>query len=221
MKIENITKRYKNKKVLNGVDFNIEPGECIAILGSNGSGKSTLLSILAGVNEADSGAFMLENVNLLENKKLRNKKVAYVPQGNPLYEELTARDNLSLWYDKKSMAKELAEGGVLNLLGINEFLNVRVKKMSGGMKKRLSIGCAMSGNPSLILLDEPSAALDIACKYQIYSYLKSYLNNGGSIIWVTHDVQDLDICTRCMLLKDGVIRPYGFNGDITKLVKDM
>ena len=109
MKIEivNIEKRYRKKQVLRDISFTAEGGNCIGILGANGSGKSTLLSILAGVLKGDSGAFLFDGEDLFKNPARRAQLVGYVPQGTPLIEELTAKDNLSLWYDAKTMEKEL------------------------------------------------------------------------------------------------------------------
>lgn len=220
MQIEHIKKQYNKKIVLKDVSFQIGEGECVGILGGNGCGKSTLLSILAGVNKPDDGSFIHNGTNLLRDRKVRSRFVGYVPQGNPLYDELTAKDNLKLWYSSAAMKKELAEGGVLNLLGINEFLKTRVSRMSGGMKKRLSIGCAVAGKPGLLLLDEPSAALDLVCKQQIYSYLRAYMQTGGSVVIVTHDVQDLSLCDRYLLLKDGIVTPYNMQS-VEQLTKDL
>ncbi len=90
-------------------------------------------------------------------------------------EELSAWDNLRLWYSRDALKREL-ESGVLKMLGIDTFLKVPVRKMSMGMKKRLSIGCAVYGNPDILLLDEPTAALDIVCKESIYAYIDDSLS---------------------------------------------
>ena len=222
MKIElvDIHKKFGKKTVLSGVNFSASSGECIGILGANGSGKSTLLSLLAGVLKADKGAFLCDGTDLFKSPELRSRAVGYVPQGTPLIEELTAYDNLFLWYDRATLKKEL-NGGMLEMLGINEFLKVRVSKMSGGMKKRLSIGCAIAGHPPVFLLDEPMSALDIACKQKIKDYLESYKKAGGILILVTHDVLELSICDRFFILKDGKLNDFEFSGDTDELVKSI
>ena len=166
LEIRQIAKSFRKKQVLKDISLTAEPGTCIGILGANGCGKSTLLSILAGVQSADGGSFLWDGRDLLRDGKTRAAQVGYVPQGTPLIEELNARDNLLLWYDRASMKEQLRDG-VLHLLGIEAFLNVPVSKMSGGMKKRLSIGCAMAKQPPILLLDEPTAALDLSCKQEI------------------------------------------------------
>lgn len=216
MKIEGIKKSYGKKQVLKNISFEANPGECIGILGINGCGKSTLLGILAGVVKSDGGRFLADGENLMAKKELRAQKVGYVPQSTPLIEELTAKDNLRLWYSKADMQKQL-QGGVLSALGIDGFLKTPVHKMSGGMKKRLSIGVGVANNPEILLLDEPGAALDIVCKETVARYLMNFKSGGGIIVIATHDAGDLDLCDRLYVLKDGNLTPYEFDDDVGKL----
>lgn len=217
IRVEGIRKKYRKKTVLERIDFTGASGQCIGIAGANGCGKSTLFSILAGVNKADSGAFLCDGVNLLADMKKRAEIVGYVPQGTPLIEELNAYDNLLLWYEKERLAEEL-EKGFLCVLEIGEFLKVPVGKMSGGMKKRLSIGCAVAHNPKILLLDEPSAALDLVCKESISNYLNEYKKQGGIILLASHDLQELKDCDCVYVMKNGVLSPCKVNGDIHDLV---
>lgn len=217
MEIKEIKKRYQKNIVLRDISLTVTEGSCVGILGGNGSGKSTLLSVLAGIQRADEGNFWWQGEDLLVRSDLRIKLVGYVPQGNPLLEELSAWDNLRMWYEKPVLEKELNEG-VLAMLGIPDFLKTPVYKMSGGMKKRLSIGCAVSGQPRVLLLDEPTAALDLICKERIYSYLKEFKAQGGRILLATHDVQELELCDRWYILKDGTLTPYEYDGNVHHLV---
>lgn len=217
IEIKQIQKKYKKKAVLTDINLDVQEGSCVGILGGNGSGKSTLLSILAGVQKADNGSFLWGGADLFKNEKIREEILGYVPQGNPLMEELTAWDNLRLWYEKDELKKEL-DGGVLDMLGIPDFLKVPVRKMSGGMKKRLSIGCSVANHPKLLLLDEPSAALDLICKERIGNYLKDFKAQGGSIILATHDVQEIELCDIWYILKNGMLEPYLYDGNVHHLV---
>ena len=187
IEIENLTSAYGRKNVLQGVSFEAERGDCIGIVGPNGCGKSTLLSILAGVLKPSSGTIRYYGKNALENQVVFRKMTGYVPQENPLMPELSVYDNLRLWYpDKKELAKELEEG-FLRILGISEFLKMPVSKLSGGMKKRVSIGIALAGMPPVLILDEPSAALDLVCKEDIRHYLQIYLERKGTVVITTHE----------------------------------
>ncbi|SDB56576.1 ABC-2 type transport system ATP-binding protein [Pseudobutyrivibrio sp. YE44] len=217
IQIKNIKKSYGKKQVLKNLTLEAEAGQIIGILGENGSGKSTLLSILAGLQRPDSGYFTIDGKDLLKNSKLRNELVAYVPQENPLIQELTAQDNLRMWYDKETLKKEL-DKGVLRMLGINQFLNTPVRYMSGGMKKRLTIACAMNSNPKLMLLDEPTAAVDLVCREDIYNYFEQFRSHGGTLIISTHEVQEIELCDQCYILKDGSLKEYKYDGDIPHLI---
>lgn len=220
IEIKHLAKNFKSKQVLRDICLKAEGGTCIGILGANGSGKSTFLSILAGIQSCDAGSFLCGGTDLLKNTKKRAELVGYVPQGTPLIEELSARDNLRLWYDKKAMEQEL-DDGVLELLGIGDFLNVTVSKMSGGMKKRLSIGCAMAKKPPILLLDEPTAALDLSCKQSIAAYLRHYKQSGGLLLLTTHDVLELELCDAWYIIRDGVLVPFTYDGDLQKLVESL
>ena len=215
--IENVTKSYKNKHVLKGVSLNLESGDMVGVLGENGSGKSTLLSILAGVQKADEGRFFVDDHNLFKEKKLRNEIVAFVPQDTPLIDELNAWDNLRMWYSADRLKKEL-DSGFLAMLGIDAFIKTPVNQMSGGMKKRLSIGCAINSNPKVLLLDEPTAALDLICKERIYTYFENFRKQGGILMLATHEVQEIELCTSCYILKEGHMQQYAYDGDIPHLI---
>lgn len=218
IEIRQVQKQYRKKEVLHGASFEAQAGMCVGILGSNGSGKSTLLAILAGVQRPDQGEFLCDGEDLFRKPRLLSKLTGYVPQGTPLLEELTAWDNLRLWYDRRALERELA-GGVLASLGIPEFLKTRVDKMSGGMKKRLSIGCAVAHSPKILLLDEPSAALDLVCKERIAAYFRRYKEEGGILILATHDAQELALCDRWYILKDGMLAAYEYDGDVRRLAE--
>jgi len=220
IEIKEIAKKFGPKQVLKGAELTADAGMCIGILGGNGSGKSTLLSILAGIQPADSGEFLYDGTDLFRHPKERSRLVGYVPQGTPLIEELTAYDNLLLWYSKKTLKKELSEG-LLSILGIEDFLKTPVSKMSGGMKKRLSIGCAMAGKPPILLLDEPMAALDLSCKQKISDYIKTHKSSGGIVLMATHDILELELCDRWYIMKDGKLSPFTYTGDVNALIKSL
>jgi ABC-type multidrug transport system ATPase subunit len=198
-KIENISKSYGKKRILNNISFSVNPGECIGLLGVNGSGKSTLLNILASGIKADNGSYSFDQPH---------KKVSFLPQENPLIEELSGWDNIRLWYDGKSKdIADICNSDIITGLGVNTFLYDKVKTMSGGMKKRLSLAIAMMNRPDLLLLDEPLAALDLLCKNGILQYISRYITSGGSVIIATHEESALSICSSIYILKNGELIP--------------
>lgn len=219
IEIKGVSKSFGKKAVLKNLSFSARGGQFIGILGENGSGKSTLFSVVTGLQKGE-GEFLLDGVNLLRKPSLRAKKVGFVPQSPPLLGELTARDNLRLWYSKNDMLRSL-ERGFLKLLGIDEFIDLPVNKMSGGMKKRLAIGCAISHEPEILFLDEPCSALDLPCKERIYAYLREFAAGGGIVILATHDIYELVLCDDVYVLKGGALSLYEGSRDINSLVGQM
>ena len=220
IEIKAIRKSYGRKQVLRDITLSVTSGKCIGILGSNGSGKSTLLSILAGVQSSDGGEFLYDGRDLFKYEKQRALLVGYVPQGTPLIEELTAKDNLFLLYTREEMQKEL-DSGILKMLGIGDFLSTQVSKMSGGMKKRLAIGCAIAKRPPILILDEPMAALDIACKQSISEYIKRHKQEGGIVLISTHVLIEMELCDEQYIIKNGVLNRFDYKGNLDELVKSL
>lgn len=204
IEVKNISKRYRNT-VLDDISFTAEKGQCIGIIGANGCGKTTLLSIMAGVNKTQSGKIYYNN-ELADRKSVFKKYIAYVPQENPLIDELTTNDNLLLWLGSNRKIKDGFENGVLKDLGIDEFLNKQVNELSGGMKRRLSIGISLSNNAPIMLLDEPGSALDIYGKQEVNSYISNYVKNGGTVVMSTHDRDEIDLCTKLYKIEDGILK---------------
>ena len=208
LEVSGIYKKFKKRQILNGVSFTASPGECVGIAGGNGCGKTTLLSILAGVSRPDQGSIRFDGEEAAGRRSVFEKRAAYVPQENPLIPELTARDNFALWYkgDKKRMEKDLQEG-VAKTLGISEFLNIPAGKLSGGQKKRLSIASALSNQASLLIMDEPGAALDLGAKEEILRYIHTFVKRGGTVILTSHELPELQVCSSLYILKRGVLIP--------------
>ncbi len=202
--VENLNFSYKKIAVLKDITFHIQKGSCVGIVGANGCGKSTLLSVLAGTLSPASGSYFLKQINARKHPKTICRYIGYVPQENPLIPELTVKDNLSLWYAGTSYSlSEDLQNGFPSVLSISECLHTPVHKLSGGMKKRISIAIALASHPELLILDEPSAALDLVCKHDIHTYLSAYLKQGGTILLTTHEESELDFCQFLYVLKQG------------------
>ncbi len=220
LEVKNIKKSFGKREVLSDITFSAEGGEVIGILGENGCGKSTLLSVMAGVLERGGGSMTLDGEDLFASARRLREATGYVPQGTTLLEELTARDNLRLSYDKESLEREL-EDGVLKMLGVGSFLKKQVSKLSGGMKKRLSIACCVSSRPPVLLLDEPCAALDLSCKASILDFIDAHRKEGGIAVLTSHDESEIAVCDRWFIMRDGVLTPYDYDGDVKRLVMNL
>ena len=190
--VEKVSLKYK-KAVLTDVSINAEKGEVIGLLGLNGSGKSTLLSAIAGLRKPSSGSIKV------------NGKAGFVTQENALIDELTAMDNLKMWtsLSKQDILKELTETE-LSILKVNEFIDLKVKRMSGGMKKRLAIASVLLAKPDILLMDEPLAALDIPAKNDIINFIDSFRSKGGTVFIASHSEELFKHCSKIYLLKSGV-----------------
>ena len=190
--IEKVSLKYK-KTVLTDVTITAQKGDVIGLLGLNGSGKSTLLSAIAGLRRTHSGTIKVDG------------KAGFVTQENALIDELTAMDNLKMWtpLSKAEILKALTDTE-LSILKVNEFIDLKVKRMSGGMKKRLAIASVLLSKPDILLLDEPLAALDIPAKNDIIKFIDSFRAKGGTVFIASHSEEMFKHCSKIYLLKNGV-----------------
>lgn len=199
IEVAHLKKKYGKKVILEDITFTVKSGECAAIIGKNGCGKSTLLKLLAGVMRADAGEIFYCGEKGL---RKRTRLCGYVPQENPLLEQLSVKDNLYLWGGKRA----LQQSGLLEEFQLQELFDTPVENLSGGMKRRLSVVCALLNQPSILLLDEPTAALDFFYREQMLQWLKLYQKAKGTILIVTHEEQEILNADRCFFLERGSIR---------------
>ena len=190
--VEKVSLKYK-KTVLTDVTITAQKGEVVGLLGLNGSGKSTLLSAIAGLRKTHSGTIRVEG------------KAGFVTQENALIDELSAMDNLKMWtpLSTAEIMKALTETE-LSILKVNDFIDLKVKRMSGGMKKRLAIASVLLSKPDILLLDEPLAALDIPAKNDIIKFIDSFKAKGGTVFIASHSEEMFKHCSKIYLLKNGV-----------------
>ena len=200
--VNGISKSYGGKTVLKQIDFKLAAGEQAAIIGRNGCGKSTLLSIMAGLLKPDSGSVSYFSHDIYKEKKTVGKYCGYLPQGDCLIEELSVRDNISLWSGKRGMPDK----DILDFFKLNEILDEPVAKLSGGMKRRVSIACTAVDWPSVLLLDEPTNGLDIYHKQDLREFLREFRKLNGIIVLVTHDEKEIEESSRCFELTDGMLK---------------
>ncbi len=201
--VKGLNMSYKKHTIFSDADLTLSGGDVVALVGKNGCGKSTFLNVLAGLLKADGGTITIR-VNEEEIPINRFQEyVSYVPQNNYLMESLSCYDNLLFWYqgDKAKLKKDI-ESGFIKELGIDSYINKRISKLSGGMKKRVAIACGLASNPKVLLLDEVNASLDIMCKLQIQKLIASYASKGNIVILVTHEEGDLDVCNKTYLVEN-------------------
>lgn len=211
MKLTNITHAYDSQPVLQGVDLEVKPGECIGIIGPSGSGKSTLLQILGLLKQPDAGRIELEGKDLLiadeeERRLLRLNEIGFVFQQAHLVPYLTVREQLELVQaDSDSKQDPLR---LLDVLGLSHCLNQLPQFLSGGERQRVAVARALVNRPRLILADEPTASLDFENGRRVMELLAAEArNHNRRVIVITHDERMLDVCDRVLLLQDGKLQP--------------
>ena len=217
IRIENLHKSYpmgnRSLHVLKGLNFNVEEGELVAIMGSSGSGKSTLLNILGMLDNYDEGSYTLGDVlikKMDETKaaKYRNKFLGFVFQSFNLINYKNALENviLPLYYQGVSR-KEREEKALkyLDDVGLKEWANHLPTELSGGQKQRVAIARAMVGEPKVLLADEPTGALDSKTSKEVMDLIQKINKGGKTILLVTHEEDIAQMCSRIVRLKDGVI----------------
>lgn len=217
LSLKNIKKSYWQGQteipVLKGIDLNVEKGEFVAIMGPSGSGKSTLMNIIGCLDKASSGEYMIENVavsSLSDNElaDLRNQKIGFVFQNFNLMPKLTACQNveLPLTYSKVSKQDRQKRAlEMLDLVGLKDRSEFKPMELSGGQKQRVAIARALVTNPSFILGDEPTGALDTKTSIQIMELFKRFHIEGKTIVLITHEPEIAELCERTVILRDGNI----------------
>lgn len=217
IEIKGLQKSYKTGKstlrVLKGIDFRVDSGELVAIMGSSGSGKSTLLNILGMLDEADEGEYVLDGVaikNLNETKaaQYRNRFLGFIFQSFNLINYKTAEENvaLPLYYQKVARAQRLTKARhYLTKVGLAQWASHLPSELSGGQKQRVAIARAMAAEPKVLLADEPTGALDTTTSYEVMALIQGLNDEGNTILVVTHEADIAQMCKRIVQLKDGVI----------------
>ncbi|HOV79481.1 MAG TPA: ABC transporter ATP-binding protein [Bacillota bacterium] len=216
--LENISKVYKMGEnrvpALKGVSLSVRQGEMVAVMGASGSGKSTLLNIIGCLDKATEGTYYLdgENVSELDKTRLasiRNKKIGFVFQGFNLLGRMSVLANVQLplvyaGWEKEAMEARAREA--LNWVGLPDYANHYPNQMSGGQQQRVAIARALVNNPSLILADEPTGALDSKTGLEIVSVIQRLNEEKGiTVVMVTHEKDISLYCRRIIMLKDGRI----------------
>ncbi|MDR7073402.1 ABC transporter ATP-binding protein [Fictibacillus barbaricus] len=205
-----LTKKFGKKEVLKEMNFFIEKGETVGVVGPNGAGKSTLLRIIATIMKANNGTIQISGLDAKKDMKKIRQKIGYVPQEIALYHELTARENLRFF---AKLAKCRSEQGWMKRCEewkLAEHLDKKVKHLSGGNQRKLNILVALLHDPDILILDEPTVGIDITAKQEIVNDLRQLGNEGKTILYSSHDAQELEsLCTSFLILKDGELLFYG------------
>lgn len=208
LEIKNVSKTFKNNTVVKSISFNVNKGEIVGFLGPNGAGKTTTIRIITGLMKPDSGEVLIYNKSILSDYEKAIKHIGAVVETPHLYEYMTGSDNLHYFsMARGNISKEIIDP-LIELSGLKNSLNKKVKNYSLGMKQRLSLIVALLHNPDLIILDEPTNGLDPAGTKELREFLKNLAHkHGKSILISSHILTEMQlICDKVVIISNGEIK---------------
>lgn len=208
LQLISISKSYNKVRAVNDISFCVEKGEVLGLVGENGAGKSTTVAMIATLMKPDAGQILFQETDIVKHPEVIRSSLGYVPQDIALYETLTGADNLAFWaraYHIKRNDYLSSSKRVCDIIGFDQkMLKKKVKDYSGGMKRRLNIGVALMHHPELIIMDEPTAGIDLQSRNQILSSINDLSRSGAAVIYVGHYMEEVEkICDRILILHQG------------------
>jgi len=220
IEIVNLSKNYGKIVALNRMSLTVPEGTIYGLVGPNGSGKTTLIKALVGSLRPNSGYAKVLGLDPLKDKWKLRKQIGYMPQSPALYDDLSARDNI-LFFGKAQNVPDLHRkvDEILLFAELTSRANDVVRTFSGGMKKRVSLCCALIHNPRIIFLDEPTAAVDPHLKMQSWMLFRKLAQSGVTIFVSTHQMDEAMLCDRVTILRSGEILAVDTPQNILKLGK--
>ena len=221
IEIHELFKSYGDTQAVAGLSFDVAEGEIFGLLGPNGAGKTTTISIIAGLLAPDSGTVRVGGLDIRKDGRRVRGMLGVVPQEIALYEELTGRENLHFWgglYGLRGGALRAGAERVLELVGLAERADDRVREYSGGMKRRLNLSAGLIHKPRVILLDEPTLGIDPQARINILDIVRNGDSEGMTAIYTTHYLEEAEkLCDRIAIVDRGKILAEGTLAELEKL----
>ncbi|MGL4742494.1 MAG: ABC transporter ATP-binding protein [Sarcina sp.] len=206
--IKNVTKRFKDKLILDNVSFEVNSGEIYGLIGPNGAGKSTLLNIITGILDQNSGEVFVCGNNIRTREIEAKKCIGYVMQDLALIETLTAKDNLEYFGALYGLSGKLLKeriDEVLEITGLKDTGKKKINKFSGGMKRRLNIAIGMVHHPRILILDEPTVGVDAQSRNHIFSFIRKIVKEWGTtVLYTSHYMEEVEeLCDKIFIMDEG------------------
>ncbi len=208
IEVKNVTKKYGNFTAIDDMSFTIKEGEIVGLLGPNGAGKSTTMNMLTGFIEQTQGDIIIDGFNMLKKPKKAKKEIGYMPEGVPLYTDLTVKEFVRYMaelkkVDKKEIKEKVAK--IIKQTGLEEVQDKLIKNLSRGYKQRTSLAGALVGEPKILILDEPTVGLDPKQITEIRELIKE-LGKTHTIILSSHILSEVSqICNKVIIINKGKI----------------
>lgn len=210
--LENVTKTYGQHIALKDVSFKVEKGQIAGLLGRNGAGKTTALNLLTGYFPPDAGKVTVDGMDMLQKPRECKRRIGYLPERPPLYDEMTVRDYLAFVSDLREVApadRKRHVGEILEICDLAEMADRVIGNLSKGTRQRVGIAQALCGSPEVLILDEPTVGLDPKQVVEIRSLIRR-LGEGRTILFSSHIISEVQqLCTHALILHEGrLIRAF-------------
>ena len=222
LEVHDLVKKYGDFTAVKGISFDIKEGEIFSLLGPNGAGKTTTISVLSTLYAPTSGDAIVGGHSVSKEPMAVRQLIGVVPQDLALYDDLTARENLSFWgqmYSLSGKALKTRIGEVLEQIGLTDKANQRVKTYSGGMKRRVNIGIGLLHKPRLLFMDEPTVGIDPQSRRAILDSVKDLNKQGMTVLYTTHYMEEAqEISDRVGIIDHGDLIALGTQVELTHQV---
>ncbi len=223
IEIENLVKRYKELVALDHLNLTIREGEVFGLLGPNGSGKTTAINCILALLHFDKGSVKVFGEEMQPDSYDIKRKIGVVLQNVAVFEELTVQENIdyfcSLYVKEKSVRRQYVEEAI-SFSGLEDFRKFFPKKLSGGLLRRLNIACGIAHKPKLIILDEPTVAVDPQSRNRILEGIQKLNREGATIIYTSHYMEEVEqICSRIAILDQGRCVASGTKEELKAMIK--
>lgn len=225
IEVKNISKRFDDNLVLDNISFTVEEGDIFGLIGPNGAGKSTLLNIMTGLLDANSGAINIGGFDIKKQTIKAKEFLGLVPQELALIESISVYDNLeffgSLYGLKGKILKEQIEYA-LNITGLTKKKKDKVKKLSGGMKRRLNLAAAIMHSPKILILDEPTVGIDPQSRNHIFEFIKkANKEEKTTILYTSHYMEEVELlCNNIFIIDEGKEVAYGSKKTVKSMISN-
>lgn len=222
VKIENLVKRYGDLVALDHFNLEIEEGEVFGLLGPNGSGKSTTINCLLSLLEYDKGTIEVFGKEMTPTSYESKKDIGVIMQNVAVFDELTVYENIDyfcgLYIKDKNERKKLVEEAI-EFVELQDYRKFRPKKLSGGLLRRLNIACGIAHKPKLIILDEPTVAVDPQSRNKILEGIQKLNQEGATVIYTSHYMEEVEqICTRIAIMDKGKNIALGTKDELKSMI---
>ena len=222
LEVKNVLKRYDDLVALDNLSLDIKKGEVYGLLGPNGSGKTTLINCILSLSKFEKGDIKIFDQPMSVDRYDLKAKIGYVPQEIAVFDELSVYDNIDffcgLYIQDRATRKQYVEEAI-EFVGLNDFRKFVPKKLSGGLKRRLNLACGLAHKPELLILDEPTVAVDPQSRNAILEGIMDLNKKGMTVIYTSHYMDEVEqICTRISIIDKGKLLATGDKYELKKLV---